>query len=318
MILAKTGDEVQVFVALFCVGVFFIFDGIKRLLKKRKVQDTARHSIAHAPQGNVEIEGFAWALNEPAKNSSGELCAYYKLKLQRLEKQGKNSNWVTRWEHSPNVAFILLDRTGALIVFDQNAEMNCHTQTTSWSNVVSNNSVHQLVPLVEAGYGPVSTGFFSQSHRLVEEYITLGSPCYAQGCLISDDIKNFTAKELHIETFFEYIKKRPPGDIHQNLKFDIDGDGLVTDEEAAEALHKVAKNIIEMNIQPQTVHKEALPGTFKVFGKMTSTQDHPLIVAAMHEHHFIQQVGSANILRILGGALLVSAVIAYIATRMHL
>lgn len=315
MIFAKTGDDVQIFGALVCVGVYLVFDGVRRSLKKRRVQDTARHSIAHAPQGNVEIEGFAWALNEPVKNASGQLCAYYKLKLQRLEKHGKNSSWVTRWEHAPHAAFVLLDRTGALIVFDQNAEMTCHSQITSWSNVVSTNPAHQLVPLIEAGYGPVPTGFFSQSHRLLEEYITLGSPCYAQGCFLSDDSKNFKAKQWTMETFFEYIKKRPPGDIHQNLKFDIDDDGTVTDDEASEALHKVAKNIIDMEIKPTTVTQEAAPGTFKFFGKMITTPDHKLLVAAMHEHHLVQKVGSANILRIIGGALLASASVAYIAMR---
>lgn len=313
--MARTGDDVQIFGALLCAGIYFVFDGVQRTLKKRRVQDTARHSIAHAPQGNVEIEGFAWALNEPIKNTIGQLCAYYKLKLQRLEKQGKSSSWVTRWEHTPHSAFILLDRTGALIIFDQKAEMTCHSQTTSWSSVVSTNTVHQLVPLVKTGYGPVPTGFFSQSHRLLEEYITLGSPCYAQGCLLSDDTKKFKVTQLLIETFFEYIKKRPPGDIHQNLKFDIDGDGIVTDDEAAEALHKVAKNIIDMDIQPTAVDREATPGTFKIFGKMMTTLDHKLLVAAMHEHHFVKQVGSANILRILGGALLVSACVAYLVTQ---
>jgi hypothetical protein len=181
--------------------------------------------------------------------------------------------------------------------------------------VLSTNPTHQLVPLIESGYGPVPTGFFSQSHRLLEEYITLGSPCYAQGCLLSDDSKNFKAKQLPIETFFEYIKKRPPGDIHQNLKFDIDGDGIVTDDEASEALHKVAKNIIDMKIKPTSVATEAAPGMFKFFGKMMTTPDHPLLVAAMHEHHLVQKVGSSNALRIVGGALLVSVCVAYIAMR---
>jgi hypothetical protein len=309
VILAKSGDTEQLLAVMFFIGASFVYSGVKRLLKVRRIQDTARNSIAHAPQGNAEIEAFAWCLNEPIKNANGEHCAYYRIRLEEYVRRQKNSSWEKRWEHTPHAGFIAVDMTGAVIVFCNDAEMQCHSETTSWSDVLGTQNKHSIVSLVETGYGSISTGFFGGRYRVVEEFLTLGSPCYVQGNLVGQRLVESKAARPFLNTFFAYLHKRPPGQVHLNQQYDKDADGTVTDKEAADSLYTVARNIIEMDISSERLQKETALLTF--YGQIAASPDHPLIVGAMHEHHLVSNVSTMNLLRIIGGALLMAAPVAY-------
>jgi hypothetical protein len=304
---AGTEGGIKFCFALFIVGTLLLVNGLKRLLKARRLQDAARYSIAYAPQGNIEIEAFAWSLEQPEFNSQAEYCAYYRFHLEKKVQRGKNSRWEVQWKYEPDHPFIAVDKTGAVIVFAQGADLHCQTQITNWSDVLLTKDIHKIVQIVQAGYGHITTGFFSGSYRIVEEFITLGSPCYVQGFFSSQNSKKFKIDKKNIESFYEYLKKRPPGEIHQNLKFDQDGDGTVTDKEAAESLYTVAKNIIDLQISPKHINSQT--SSLNFFGHIRADADHKLIIGSMHEHHFIKAVGSLNILRIIGGALMVSTAI---------
>jgi hypothetical protein len=131
-----------------------------------------------------------------------------------------------------------------------------------------------------------------------------------QGFLSSQDSKKFKIDKTHIESFYEYLKKRPPGEIHQNLKFDQNGDGTVTDKEAAESLYTVAKNIIDLQISPDRINDKT--SSLNFFGHIRADADHKLIIGAMHEHHLVKAIGSLNLLRIIGGAIMIATAIGFV------
>ena len=312
MILARSGDTIQLVGLGFFIGAGLIYSGVKRLLRARRIQDTARNSIAHAPQGNTELEAFAWCLNQPIKNANGELCAYYRIRLEQYVRRNKNSYWEKRWENHPHPGFIAVDKTGAVLVFCEDAEMHCHKETTSWSDVISTKKRHDIISQVETGYGKISTGFFGGSYRIVEEFLTMGSPCYIQGSLSGNKAEDTQKIQPELYSFFSYLHKRPPGDIHQNKQFDKNGDGTTCDEEAAQSLHTVAVNILNMEISAERIQKETPPLHF--YGQINKSPDHLLIVAAMHEHHLLKNINTFNYLRIIGGAFLVTAAIVFLIT----
>ena len=58
-------------------GAYLIYNGFKNLSKHRKAQDTATSRISSAPQGFVEIQGYAWPKETFLhKNLDGRKCVY--------------------------------------------------------------------------------------------------------------------------------------------------------------------------------------------------------------------------------------------------
>ena len=116
-------DDRRGSIAAIFIGGGLVYNGVKRILKTRRVQDTATSRIAYAPQGNVEIEAYAWPIQGGYTSNSGQRCSYYRCKLQKLVKSGKSKTWRTEWTYVPTTAFLAIDYTGAVEIHTTGAEL---------------------------------------------------------------------------------------------------------------------------------------------------------------------------------------------------
>src|SRR5262245_60860904 len=86
----------------------------------RHIQDTPRSKVATAPQGLVEVEGFAWPESEVDKTLNGLEAVYRCLTLQRQDTEyddGKRRKvWKTVGGYSTGRPFYVVDETGLALV----------------------------------------------------------------------------------------------------------------------------------------------------------------------------------------------------------
>jgi hypothetical protein len=120
------GDAWQV--ALFS-GVFagVSFFGIWRNFRRcRAIEDTPTAKVASAPQGEVELSGTAVAVQSKTQVCplTGTSCLWYFFKVERYERRGKNSQWVTISSGRSTDVFGLRDDTGTTLVVPMNAEVS--------------------------------------------------------------------------------------------------------------------------------------------------------------------------------------------------
>ena len=151
--------------------------------KKRAFADLATIDIASAPQGYVELSGFAWPL-APLSDLDGRPVAYLRWELQEYISRGKSSEWVTRAGGQPAKGFILHDTSGAAWVDMTHRQLECQQKLYPWKDIPAAQQSLVLSWLGTDGpaqFPPVTSGFFSRSFRVRVEQIRLGAPVTAQG-----------------------------------------------------------------------------------------------------------------------------------------
>ncbi len=99
---------------------------------------TPRSKTVSAPQGFVELEGFAWPIGPTVTTKTGLEAIYYSLCLQRQDTQGAGKNkkkvWVTIFTHVHAEEFLLVDATGMVKIDPRGAELELETGTTrAWN-----------------------------------------------------------------------------------------------------------------------------------------------------------------------------------------
>ena len=128
------GKLIQLTILAIFAGGGILYSGLKRRTRARAIEEMPRSKIATAPQGLVEVEGFAWPNeNRVARSSSGFENVYYELQLQREESRGSGKNrrkvWVTIFTHRHAETFYICDATGIALVDPQDALIEVHQHT---------------------------------------------------------------------------------------------------------------------------------------------------------------------------------------------
>lgn len=117
-----SNEEIKLVLICFFFGGGLILHALSRKRSVRKIEDTPRSKVASAPQGYVELQGFAWpaAGGKVERNAQGHETVYYRLALQRAETRGSGKNrkkvWVTVFSYSTDTPFYLIDATGIALI----------------------------------------------------------------------------------------------------------------------------------------------------------------------------------------------------------
>src|SRR5690606_11764211 len=165
---SMTEAELKGIAFCFIAGGGMVYRAIRTKKITREIADTPRSKTASAPQGLVELEGFAWPAGEVARCVSGEEVVYYRLEIQRAESRGSGKNrrteWVSVFTHAPCAPFYVVDATGLALVTPATCEVDTHEKKTrAWGKLNANE--RKAVLAICAGKTitgfPPSDGFFS-------------------------------------------------------------------------------------------------------------------------------------------------------------
>lgn len=285
------GDPKGAGIALIFVGGAFIYKGLVNFRKSRKIQDTARIDIASAPQGLVEVEGYAWPMETSLAAVCGRQVVYYHYKVQQLVKRGKSSSWETKYEFNHNPSFYIIDHSGVGIVNPNKDSMDLTERITKLDHYAE--SIEALTTSSRHQSGWLGK-MFSGSYRLVEYKLLVGSPVYVCGNLQAMNMNQVKIRGDY-KKFLAQIKTMNVNPVFKMSRLDTNRDGILSDD--------------EMILGHADTSKEAsfhtTEGKVKVVGSMAASPAHNLIVADGHEHQYLKRLTSFNLLKIWGGVALI-------------
>lgn len=175
--------------ALTGVGVFLHSFALWR--RARRIEDTPRSLVRSMPLGRVELHGVAREIDGVRAPISGRPCAWFRYRIERRQRRGSRSEWVTVDSgDSSDRPFHLEDDTGRVRVdpagarfeverdlFETNPQMNaalvalCTQQgidlTSAWLGSASRLRVSEW--RLEEGDAVFVTGVAQARHGLLDE-----------------------------------------------------------------------------------------------------------------------------------------------------
>lgn len=309
-------EKVKIIATLGFLGGGLLFNAFISHKRKRMVQDTARSATSSAAQGLVELEGFAWASKNPIPLPSQFEGVFYQFKLEKLVSEGSGKNrrrtWRTVFTKVIGDEFYLVDNKGLALVNCRSAETHLDdTKPILWRNMDTNKKNYILNNIIDksvASFPPSDSffGLFSESFRIIENEIRVGSPVYVRGHFTSQNTEskdNIFLKGLKRFLSLVYIND---GNKLKDLKslMDSDKDNKLEDNEALHGypmLAQTSKRYETTNNTPEEA--------FTIYGAVTANPVHKLIVANAHEHHLVERLEKFLYFKFAGGIALTSLAI---------
>lgn len=271
---------------------------MKKTKRKRQVEDTIRSFTASAPQGLVELQGFAWPIGENIiKLPSNLEGVYYSFSLQKLVTKGSGKNrrkeWVTVYSYYFGKSFYLVDAKGLAVVDIQTSELVLDSnKICGWNYLSADKKLHLMTDIITqpvASFPPSNFlfGIFSASFRIVENEIPIGSPLYVRGSFSSSGHEKSFAESVGLTRFHQQVFKENSGQLKDlNALLDENKNAHVSSQEAQVGYSKIAQ------ISKRRTTQEKLPEKpIQVFGELKKTVEHPLLVSNAHEQHLVERLG---------------------------
>lgn len=244
---AARGGDAGEFV-LFC-GVFAIvsfWQLWKNFRKARSIEDTPTAKVASAAQGEVELSGTAVGVQGKTHvcPMTGASCLWYFFKVERYERSGKHSRWVTISSGRSADVFGLRDETGIALVAPMDAEV-----TSRWHRQWRGSSMNPVAP-AEKG------GFFSGggSYRYTEDLILPDDPVYVLGWY--ETISGTPSTSIDLNGHLRRLKQNPQELI---ARFDTNKDGEISLEE-----WDSARASVEEGLRREADNRPAVPDVHTV------------------------------------------------------
>lgn len=277
-------------------GGLFLYKSIAEYKRFRKVKESRKSRVASAPEGYVEIEGFAWPFTDTVDSIDGFKAVYRSVQIQRLEHRGDSEDsyteWVTIFEKKHDVPFYVFDGTGAVLINPVWCHFDLDEGNTRLWNDMESFDQQRIISLIGTDvpdFPPVRKllSFLEQGYRVIENEIYVGSTAYIHGVLThsKDKDENVTLSGL------THFLKSVFVDKTNNLKnkatvFDTDGDGVVSAKESQLGYATIAKNSLQEKATEKTAEKP-----FPLIGKVQSNEHHLLLIADLHKRQLTNRIG---------------------------
>ena len=131
---AATADPVAFFVASAVAAIVSgtaLYRGLHAFWKLRLIVDTPTARIRSAPQGYVELQGLARPQRDLlSARLTGLPCVWYRYRVQKRRRSGRNESWVTIDSGDAGCPFVLDDGTGRCLVDPDGAAIRCRSSDT--------------------------------------------------------------------------------------------------------------------------------------------------------------------------------------------
>ena len=310
-----SADYLKIIILCAGFGSFFILQALRRQKRVRQIQDTPKSKIASAPQGLVEVQGFAWPSEKGFISPMGHELVYYHFSLEKEEYRGsgryKKRVWVPVFSHTHANPFYLVDPTGLAVIHPSESEMEIDKgKARLWTSLKPAEQNHFLQTLITRpipSFPPRGrfSGFLSQKFRVVEKEIRAGCPIYATGDFRT---QNAESKKIKAEGLTHFANRIIDFNSRsfKNLKslLDKDGDGKVCHKEARDGYSFAAQLS-----QKKTKTENLLESEFEIFGEIKCTPNHKLFLADAHEDHVVEKLKKFHSTRVFGGSALLTAAV---------
>ncbi len=302
-------ELIFVLVSLYVIGAALIAASFRSQNRLRAVQNTPRSKSASAPQGLVELEGFAWPNGQCFTHYSGHQLIRYSFILQREEVRGSGKNrrreWITVFARYIGGPFFIVDATGLAEVNPQPNELSISKALTrSWRSIPENEKSFLREKVINSKISnfPPHSGllgfFFSQKYRVVETELRCGSPAYAKGDFKSGDEHPKAISSPGLTDFKSKVfdlKNRA----NRNLRHILDKnqDGRISAEEAHQGYSFAA-----MLSQKKSAMQAAPEEQFMIYGHLSSSPNTAMLVADTHEEHLQKRLQGGKWIPLFSGA----------------
>lgn len=279
-------DDFIVFSGLsgLAAGVGF-WGGWRGIRRARLIEDVPTARVRSAPQGYVELDGTARALDgQPIPAPlSGAACCWYRYEVAR--RSGKS--WKTVEQGTSDHLFLVADDTGVCVIDPEGASVST-THKDTWYG--SRRPPAGQGPL-QAAYRPPGllkrladrTGIdidvhagvsYGGQHRYSEAVILDGDPLYAVGEFKTLDDIDHRGQRDDIRRGLLRAWKRDPAAM---ARFDVDGDGKIDLDEWDAAQRAAAEQAASQHaaeLDAQYAHTLSKPGHGRPFLLANLRQDH--------------------------------------------
>ncbi len=277
----------------------------------RQVEDHPCSKAESAAQGLTELQGFAWTGGAGPKSFDGTEMVYYSVLLQKEVTKGSGKNrrteWVTVSSFSYAQPFYLIDGTGLTELVQSTSEFAIDgAKIRNWSKLSKpekNYFLENFLKTTVPGFPPSGSlfGLFSSKFRIHESRINSGSPIYAKGFFQtpnSTEIPHITLPGL--AKFASQVfnaQTRSIKDVRSLL--DKNKDGKISYDEAQTGYVRLASF---SKLQSKQGNNPVADRDLPVFGRMTSSEEHRLLIADCHED-LLRQKFKGQFYRNLAGGL---------------
>jgi hypothetical protein len=307
-----SGNDIKAIAFCLAIGSWLLYRSIKRHRQARKIEDTPTSKVASAPQGFVELEGFAWPAAEKLPTPSGMEAVYYSFRLEKKVTTGSGKNrrrtWICVYSSVKGESFYLADPTGLALVNLYDAELNlAPARTRNWRQIGAQERkviCESILTKAVANFPPSDFlfGIFSAPYRVVEHEIYVGSPVLVQGDFrsASGDNKKITSVGLgqFASRVFD-IQRRAIKNLNGLL--DTSKNGEVSHEESKRGYSMIARVSMNKARIEQQVEKE-----FELCGIVRASDSHRLLLSDAHQQHLLGRMQQYLWLQFGGGAALLA------------
>jgi hypothetical protein len=202
----------------FGTGILLFFNGFARFRRHRLIENTPTSLVRSVAMGLVEIKGVVRKINLLTAPFSMIKCAYYRYTVERYERHGKSSHWVTVAKgDSAQEPFFIDDGSGVLPVYPKNAELTLN-KDYEFENGFRKELLAQHVEFLN-GHGIAIKNFLvTYRIRFREWYLTEGQNIYLLGSAqkVPTELEDWKWGERNPAFFNEWeqlkYKDRDPAD----------------------------------------------------------------------------------------------------------
>jgi len=232
------------FIVFFCFGVWLFFWGFKRLRRKRLIENIPTSTIRGLALGLVELIGKAKKEKLIKSPFTGTDCVLYRYTVERYEKRGKSSRWVTVADGDTFYCpFWINDGTGQMLVFPKNAELMLpidYEFTSGWFKSMPSS----LVDFMRNNGISYKSFLGNYQMRFREWYITEGQDAYVLGT--ANKANDFL--ENHKDALLKRLSELKKDAVFMK-EVDTNKDGNISQEEWSVAVNKVEREILQKEIE---------------------------------------------------------------------
>lgn len=259
--------------------LYLLYLCFKNFNKARLIEDMPTSLIRSASQGFTELIGVARIYNEPLLSPlSNTHCLWWQYRIERYQRRGKSSSWVTIESGASEKPFYIDDNSGLCLVLPDGADLSARHKRR-WRG-------RRRHPLGNAHGAPAKTGGFidmvttdigfGRRYRYTETMIKEGDPLYVLGHFESDASGQRTMSVQKLAG--EILRSWKPDFGNLLEQYDKDGDGQldipewkVVEQSARKAAHLKQRDISDQAPEHQ-IGKPAEKGL-------------PFLVGSEEQHH---------------------------------
>jgi len=300
-------DDIGYVVVFLGLGIWGFFWGFMRLRRKRMIENIPTSTVRGLALGLVELVGKAKRAKLFRSPLTGAECVMYRYLVERYERRGRSSTWVTVAKGDTLYCpFWLDDGTGKILVFPQSAELILPVDyqfTTGWGKTLPSN----LSGFMDKHAIRCRGLFGNRTLRFREWYISPDDTVYVLGVAK----KSLDYQADHKEKLMQRIRQLK--DNAEKMKqIDLNKDGQISQEEWDSAVANLEQEILREEMQ--SYEGEDPADVILTKGDIEKI----FIISDYSQKELVKKLSWQALGGVFGGAILALLMLAYLLSRLKL